>query len=104
MALKLGIQDPEQWRESVPERVLALWEAYDAIEPIGCEWERHASVMAMLDAIIAAIVNPNLEKKDRLQPRLPSEFMPREMTNEPKKSKPKLKHQLALVARVFGGK
>lgn len=32
--------------------------------------------MAMLDAVFAATINPNLKKHDRITPRVPVEFMP----------------------------
>lgn len=37
MGLKLGIEDPEQWLEDVPDRVYDNWYAYYQIEPFGGE-------------------------------------------------------------------
>jgi hypothetical protein len=31
--LKFGVQDPEQWLESVPERIWRVWQAYFYTEP-----------------------------------------------------------------------
>lgn len=103
MCLQLGIDDPEAWLETVDPGVLACWEAYDTIEPIGCDWERHASVMAMLEAVYAACINPHLGKDAKpVKPRGPQAFLPDGFADKPKR-KPRLIDQLALFGKVFGG-
>ena len=105
MALAKGIDDVVGWYESLPDDVWSQWEAFDRVEPIGCEWERHASVMAMLETVYAATINPHLEQSDRIKPRPPQEFLPSGFTGEkPKRRRATLREQLALVAKVFGGR
>ena len=101
LALQLGIDDPEQWLELQPERVIAFWEAFDAIEPIGCEWERWASLMSMVESVFAAILNQNLQKQDRITPRNPEQFLPREMRSK-KVRKASLAQQLEAFKRWVG--
>ena len=48
MGLKLGVQDPEQWLEDVPDRVFENWEAYHANEPFGDERELLARMVGLL--------------------------------------------------------
>ena len=54
LCLRLGIDDPEQWLESVPKRVLALWMAFDAIDPIGNEAVMMAKLLSMTSFLQAA--------------------------------------------------
>lgn len=85
--------------------MLDQWAAYDAVEPIGCEWERHAGLLAMLEAVYAATINPHLEKNDRVKPRASQEFLPVGFRQAPKKPrKLTLAQQLAIVAKAYGGK
>jgi len=58
----------------------------------------------MLEAIQASVLNPHLEAKDRIKPRNPNEFLPDGFLEKKRKSKPSLRQQLALAAKVFGGK
>lgn len=100
-----GIADVLSWYEALPQDVLDQWLAYDAVEPVGCDWERHASVMAMMEVTYAAIINPNLEKTDRIKPRKPEEFLPSGFRQAPKRPrKLTLAQQLAIVAKAYGGK
>lgn len=105
MCLQLGITDPEKWLESVPDRVLACWLAYDEVEPIGCDWERHASLLAMLDGVTAACINPHVDTKKAkpMKPRSPAEFLPKGFLDSGKKRRVPLAKQLELFARAFGG-
>lgn len=64
------------WLDSVPDKTWSMWQAYWQVEPWGTEWDRHAEMMVMLDAIYAATVNPNVEKQDRHKVRDAVEFMP----------------------------
>jgi hypothetical protein len=52
LCLKLGIDDPEQWLEDVPERVISNWEEYDRIDPFGQEWHQTASTNQMLYGLL----------------------------------------------------
>lgn len=76
MCKEWAIADVITWYESMPQDVLDQWLAFDAVEPIGCEWERHACVMAMLEAVQAAAINPHLKREDQMQPRRPQDFLP----------------------------
>ena len=60
--------------------MVQYWQAFDAVEPINGEDERHAYLCHMLDHLLAALVNQNLTKQDwskRYKPRPPEQFMPR---------------------------
>ena len=99
----MGIVDVVEWYESLPADVWNQWVAYDAVEPIGCEWERHASVMAMLETLQAATLNPHLGKEDRMKPRGAEEFLPPGFVGKSKPKKVGLKKQLSIIAKAFGG-
>ena len=72
---------------------------------MACEWERHASLMAMLEGIQAAVINPHLEKQDRIKPRKAEEFLPAGFVEQQqKRRRVTLAQQLAMVAKAFGGK
>ena len=105
MAKSRGIDDVFAWYESLTSDVWSQWLAYDAIEPIGCEWEQHASVMAMLDAIQACLINPHVEKQNRVKARKMKEFLPIGFFDKASKpvSKKSLRQQLAALAKAFGG-
>lgn len=64
------------WLDSVPDKTWSMWQAYWQVEPWGTEWDRHAEMMVMLDAIYAATVNPNVEKQHHHKVRDAVEFMP----------------------------
>lgn len=85
--------------------MLNQWLAFDAVEPIACDWERHASMMAMLEAIQAATINPHLDVKDRIRSRSAEEFLPVGFRQAPKRAKKlTLAQQLAIMAKAYGGK
>lgn len=89
----------------MPQDVINQWLAYDAVEPIECDWERHAGMMTMLEAIYAATINPHLEKNDRVKPRKFEDFLPAGFQRAPKRPrKLTLAQQLAIVAKAYGGK
>ena len=60
--------------------------------------------MSMLETVVASQVNPHLSKDDRMKPRQPQEFLPSGFVNKPKQKRKTLRQQLALVAKVFGGR
>jgi hypothetical protein len=105
LAKERGIDDVLTWYESLPSDVWSQWLAYDSIEPVGCEWERHAGVMAMLDAIQACLINPNVDKQHRVKPRSMQEFLPPKFYEKakPVAKKKTLRQQLAVLAKAFGG-
>ena len=51
LALQLDIEDPEQWLEDVPDRVIENWSAYEANEPFGGEYALLARIASMLFVI-----------------------------------------------------
>lgn len=99
----MGIADVVGWYESLSDDVWNQWLAYDSVEPVGCEWERHSSVMGMLEALQAAAINPHLAQEDRMKPRGPEAFLPQGFSEKKKPRKVGLRKQLALVAKAFGG-
>lgn len=44
MALQWGIVDVRSWLASMPIGTLDFWEAFDAVEPIGGQWEQSAMI------------------------------------------------------------
>lgn len=66
MCLQLGIDDPEQWLENVPKRVLDFWDAYYKIEPFGIESHQAATICQMLDWIYTAVLAKNGVQRDPL--------------------------------------
>ena len=85
-----------------PDRVIAFWQAFDRRRPIGCEWEQYANIMAMLEVLVAAISNPNLDEKSRIKPRGSEAYLPSGL-QEKKKKRGSLHRQLQILARAFGG-
>jgi hypothetical protein len=60
--------------------------------------------MGMIEMLMAAVINPNLEKSDRITPRGTDQFLPpalRQQTSKPKKLT--LQQQLQLLAKAYGG-
>lgn len=84
--------------------MIAYWEAFDRRRPIGFQWEQHAAVMSMLEAILAAQINlsPHVDEKHRYEVRGMESFLPSGL-REKKKTKGSLRKQLQLLARVYGG-
>jgi hypothetical protein len=50
VCLELGIDDPEAWLDSIPERVFDVWWSYYQCEPFGSHWERTASLATLISA------------------------------------------------------
>jgi len=48
LGLKLGIEDPEQWLENCPDRVMDNWLAYYRLEPFGMESELLSKIAGLL--------------------------------------------------------
>jgi hypothetical protein len=53
--LALGIDDPERWLETVPDRTLSIWSAFYQVEPWGNDYERTAAISSLLSAQIALV-------------------------------------------------
>ncbi len=51
MGRTIGIEDPEQWLEDVPQRVFAAWKSHYRVEPFGGERELLAKAVALLYTI-----------------------------------------------------
>ena len=100
--MKLGIDDPLAWLDTIPDKTWAMWQAYWQIEPWGTDWERHSEMMVMLDAIYAATVNPHLDKRDRHKVREAADFMPRDYDRpkRPKQSEADIVDQLNAFAGI----
>jgi hypothetical protein len=92
LCLELGIDDPEQWLESAPPRVVSLWEAYDKLEPFGMPWHRDAVTQSLLHGVLTYHYASH---RIKIKPLGFDDFMPPQYT--PLK-KPKKKRELA----VFG--
>lgn len=99
--MQLGIDDPEQWLESQPERVLAVWEAYWKLEPWGLDWERHSRQMELMDHLLASTINPHLPKEDRYKAHGYDYFMPMDYV-KPKKKRKSIAQQLNAFAAALG--
>lgn len=97
MALQRGgtaIDDPMAWWDSLSDEVVEFWETMWQIEPWGSEWERHSHQMSILDCIYAATINPNLDRRNRVKPRPPMDFMPPDYYIEPTTKKNDIVAQL----------
>lgn len=79
-----------------------MWQAYWQVEPWGTEWDRHAEMMVMLDAIYAATLNPNVDKADRHTVRDAVDFMPTDYDRPPAK-RAKKKHSIVDQLNAFAG-
>ena len=98
----MGIDDPEQWLEMAPDRVVAYWEAFDRRRPIGTEWERHASLMSLIELVLVTLINTNRAKDSKPTKAQGYEaFLPEALRG--KKKKVSLKKQLQIFAKAFGG-
>lgn len=100
--MKLGIDDPIAWLDSIPNKTWAMWQAYWQIEPWGTEWERHGEMMVLLDAIYAATVNQHLKKSKMHKVREASSFMPHDYDRpqRAKKEKTNIVDQLNAFAGI----
>jgi hypothetical protein len=103
--LELGIDDPEQWLEQAPERVVALWEAYDTQEPFGQPWHREAVTQSLLHGLLSYHYASHRIKVKQLGF---DDFMPPQY-QRPKKPKRKRHQELlaglsAFAAKVTGRK
>ena len=84
LCLRLGIDDPEQWLEDVPDRVWELWKAYYAVEPFGGERELAAKTVVLLKQLVASKFKAEeIEKALRMCDRLTGTEMPWEWIDQP---------------------
>lgn len=105
MALRRGgeaVDEPYKWWDSLSEEAIQFWHAYWQVEPFGAEWEQVAMVSAMLDAVYAATLNPNVEKADRHKPRGLEDFLPVHAYRQPKDSKPNKQKLLSKLDKLAG--
>lgn len=100
----MQIEDVIGWYESLPDDVWSQWLAYDRVEPVGCDWERHASLMGMLEVLQAAMLNPHLDKNDRMKPRGPDAFLPAGFLEQRPKASANLAKQLEVFSAAYRGK
>lgn len=92
----MGIDDPEQWLEDAPKRIVDLWEEYWKLEPWGLPWHQSAQTNMLLDWILTYQVSVN---GGRRQSRSFTDFMPigySESTTEPASN---LLDKLAQIAK-----
>jgi len=87
VCLQLGIDDPEAWLDTVPERVLALWAAFYRVEPWGNGYERTAAISSLLSANLA-MAAASCGSEMTIQPT--GDFMPSNWIGQERK-KPKRK-------------
>ena len=104
LALQLGIDDPEQWLESQPDRVIDYWEAFDRRRPIGVEWERHASLMSLLELVLVTLINVNRAKDSKpTKAQGYDAFLPEQLKAKSNRKRVSLKRQLQIFAKAYGG-
>jgi hypothetical protein len=87
-----AVDDPRAWLDSLPGDVLTLWEAFDQLEPLGGEYQRHATQMETLDAIFALLLNERVPKnrKDLIyKPRPRKSYFPARYAGETLKPREK---------------
>lgn len=101
MCLQLGIDDPEAWLDAASDEQLALWQAFDRIEPIGRDWERHAAAMSMIDGLYALTLNVNVPDNE-YKPRQLKDFLPPGYMDPTEKIP--FKKQMAAMAKIAGNK
>ena len=109
MCLKLGIDDVLGWLDRVDRSVLDFWIAFDAIEPIGDEWQQVAELkrlLAQLSAfqsaacgVVLAIPETDELMPDRYRP-APVKRKPAPIAKTPEEQKA----EAAAIARAMGFK
>lgn len=91
--------------DSIPERVLEIWQAYYRCEPFGSHWEQTASVAAMISANMTLIAATRGVKTDSVGV---IDFMPIDSMPWAKRSKHKSKglrnpiEQNLVIKQAFG--
>jgi len=99
-----GIEDVEAWMDSVPQRVLDFWQAFDLVEPIGEQWLQTAET----NQLIARLVEHEAARLGvEMTPTTIEELMPQRFMREKKtklKSKAKAVHASTFnsLAAAFG--
>ena len=73
----MAVDDPRAWFDSLPDDVVALWDAYYRIEPFGNDYHRHAEMCEILEHIYAVVVNRGMSSRaNMIRPRKRRVFFP----------------------------
>lgn|GEM_PF-3323147 len=97
MSQRLGVEDPEQWLEEVPERVYKNWVAHYRCEPFGGERELLAKVVALLYTIAMQHTEFDAVQKmvDAIVPGLmPSDWIGQPVQKDESKSMDEVERQM----------
>lgn len=96
LCLELGIDDPEQWLEDTPKRIVDFWENYYRVEPFGLPWHQTAQTAELLEWIYTMFVARAGQKHD---PRKFRDFMPHSFFEERPPLTGNLMSKLEQIAR-----
>ena len=103
LCLRLGIDDPEQWLEDVPDRVYSLWDAYSQIEPWWSEREMLAQLVGLVRMMLAGKYSEeNVEKALRNADMLAASYMPPDWVDRPEIKPMSLEETESILAARFG--
>jgi hypothetical protein len=101
--LRLGIDDPEQWLESCPRRVLNVWRAYYAIEPWGNEQAVMAAVAATVKrSLIAEFGQDSVESVLQSVDNLAACHLPGEWIYRPEQKDDSIENAQAILEALHG--
>lgn len=104
VCLELGIDDPEEWLNSISDRVFNVWWAYYQCEPFGSHWEQTASLAAVVHANTAMLA---ATRGVKLEPMSVVDFVPSDSMKWHKRTRTKAgvshpKVQSEILKRAFG--
>lgn len=103
LCLRLGIDDPEQWLEDVPDRIFSLWMAYSQIEPWWSEREMLAQLVGLVRMLLAGKYSEeNVEKVLKHADQVAACYMPPDWVDQPEVKQMSIEETEAMLAARFG--
>lgn len=103
LCLRLGIDDPEQWLEDVPDRIYEIWLAYSQIEPWWSEREMLANLVALVRILLAGKYDEkNVESVLKHADQMAAAYMPPDWVDQPERKPQTINDIEAALAARYG--
>lgn len=100
LCLKLGIDDPLTWLETVDDEVFATWEAYYRLEPFGDERFLLARIVSLLSMLMATKLSADDASKVVAEVK---DLMPSDWVWQPERVETNsIEAAESVLARMFG--
>ena len=101
LCLRLGIDDPIAWLDSVDDDVFDLWYAYWCVEPWGNETQLAAEIVASTTAS-AIMAGADAEKTSKFLTSVRNSRMPPNWIDQPPTTEVTIEDTQKMLERMFG--